>query len=63
MRPSAPTRISGQSGRRYVIEHIFQDKPGDQGRAYLATCIAMRETIGYTNTHISPLGLAVESTY
>ncbi|EDU50402.1 serine threonine protein kinase [Pyrenophora tritici-repentis] len=36
-RAAALTRVLGQSGRRYLVERILQDKPGDQGRVYLAT--------------------------
>jgi hypothetical protein len=36
-RPAALTQILGQSGRRYAVERILQDKPGNQGRVYLAT--------------------------
>ncbi|KAH7363707.1 kinase-like domain-containing protein [Pyrenochaeta sp. MPI-SDFR-AT-0127] len=36
-RASALTRVLGQSGRRYIVERILQDKPGNQGRVYLAT--------------------------
>ncbi|KAH6622109.1 kinase-like domain-containing protein [Boeremia exigua] len=36
-RTAALTRAVGQSGRRYLVEQILQDKPGNQGRVYLAT--------------------------
>jgi hypothetical protein len=36
-RAAALTRVLGQSGRRYLVERILQDKPGSQGRVYLAT--------------------------
>ena len=36
-RAAALTRALGQSGRRYIVERILQDKPGNQGRVYLAT--------------------------
>jgi hypothetical protein len=35
-RAAALTRAFGQSGRRYLVERILQDKPGNQGRVYLA---------------------------
>jgi hypothetical protein len=43
--PSAPTftwtaaltRVRGQSGRHYLVERVLQDKPGNQGRVYVAT--------------------------
>ncbi|KAH8712230.1 kinase-like domain-containing protein [Phaeosphaeriaceae sp. PMI808] len=35
-RAAAITRAVGQSGRRYLVERILQDKPGNQGRVYLA---------------------------
>ncbi|CAA9965777.1 Serine/threonine protein kinase [Pyrenophora teres f. maculata] len=37
IRAAALTRVLGQSGRRYLVERILQDKPGNQGRVYLAT--------------------------
>jgi hypothetical protein len=33
------TRAVGQSGRRYLIEHILQEKPGPLGRVYLASWV------------------------
>lgn len=36
VRAAALTRVSGQSGRTYFVERILQDKPGNQGRVYLA---------------------------
>ncbi|KAF1967683.1 hypothetical protein BU23DRAFT_592508 [Bimuria novae-zelandiae CBS 107.79] len=36
-RAVALTRVLGQSGHRYVVERILQDKPKNQGRVYLAT--------------------------
>ncbi|UPX12663.1 uncharacterized protein EKO05_0003204 [Ascochyta rabiei] len=36
-RTAALRRVLGQSGRRYLVERILQDKPGNQGRVYLAT--------------------------
>ncbi|KAF2254365.1 kinase-like protein [Trematosphaeria pertusa] len=36
-RAVALTRVLGQSGRHYLVERILQDKPGNQGRVYLAT--------------------------
>ncbi|KAF1850517.1 kinase-like protein [Cucurbitaria berberidis CBS 394.84] len=36
-RAAALTRVLGQSGRRYLVERVLQDKPGNQGRVYLAT--------------------------
>ncbi|KAF1923226.1 uncharacterized protein M421DRAFT_407270, partial [Didymella exigua CBS 183.55] len=36
-RAAALTRVLGQSGRRYFVERILQEKPGNQGRMYLAT--------------------------
>jgi hypothetical protein len=36
-RAAALMRVVGQSGRRYLVERILQDKPGNQGRVYLAT--------------------------
>jgi hypothetical protein len=35
--PLALTRAFGQSGRRYLVERILQDKPGNPGRVYLGT--------------------------
>ncbi|KAH9872956.1 hypothetical protein J1614_005351 [Plenodomus biglobosus] len=37
-RAAALTRVLGQSGRRYIVEKLLQDKPGKQGRVYFATC-------------------------
>jgi hypothetical protein len=37
IRAAALTRVSGQSGRSYLVERLLQDKPGNQGRVYLAT--------------------------
>ncbi|KAF1840662.1 kinase-like protein [Cucurbitaria berberidis CBS 394.84] len=34
---AAITRAVGQSGRRYVVERLLQDKPGPLGRVYLAS--------------------------
>jgi hypothetical protein len=31
------TRAAGQSGRRYLIERLLQEKPGPLGRVYLAS--------------------------
>lgn len=33
------THILGLSGRRYVVEGILQDEPGNQGRVSLATLV------------------------
>lgn len=35
-RAAALTRVLGQSGRHYVVDKILQEKPGNQGRVYLA---------------------------
>ncbi|KAJ8117623.1 hypothetical protein OPT61_g1209 [Boeremia exigua] len=51
-RAATLTRVLGQSGRRYLVGRILQDKPGNQGRVYLATsgdhkyvlkCVAPRD--------------------
>jgi hypothetical protein len=34
------TRIIGESGRRYVVERILQEKSGPLGRVYLASCVS-----------------------
>jgi hypothetical protein len=36
-RAAAITQALGRSGRRYAIDRILQDKPGNQGHVYLAT--------------------------
>jgi hypothetical protein len=36
---AAITRIVGESGRRYVVERILQEKSGPFGRLYLASCV------------------------
>ena len=39
VRAAALTRVIGQSGRRYVVERLLQDRPGNHGRVYLATLV------------------------
>lgn len=42
-----PTEIKGQSGRRYEIERVLQDKGSMLGRVFLATyVIRNQENIG-----------------
>lgn len=36
-RAAALTKVLGRSGRRYTVEKLLQDKPGNQGRVYLAS--------------------------
>jgi hypothetical protein len=36
-RAAAITWAVGQSGRRYVVEKLLQDKSGHHGRVYLST--------------------------
>jgi hypothetical protein len=38
-RAPALRRILGRSGCHYNVERLLQDKPGNQGRVYLATYI------------------------
>lgn len=34
---AAITRVVGQSGRRYLVERVLQQKPGPLGSVYLAS--------------------------
>ena len=38
-RAGALVQVLGQSGRHYLVEHILQNKSGNQGRLYLATSV------------------------
>lgn len=37
--------ILGRSGRHYNVERLLQDKPGNQGRVYLATYVQRADSI------------------
>jgi len=62
-RAAALTRVIGQSGRRYVVERLLQDRPGNHGRVYLATLVDTIPNKQHDTRLTSFTALRIGSTY